>query len=128
MASNFDISYDGALIQVRVFGSIDEDGIRQLWTAIVNACDSHDCYDILGVSNLDVPFSTMDAYSHSETFSTVGVTARHRIAWVDGNGRSRKMLEFTHTVLKNRGKLNGALFPSIEEAEQWLRAESGQPE
>lgn len=85
------------------------------------ACDSYSCYDILGVSDLDTPFSTMDAYDHHEIWAEVGVTLKHRIAWVNKDAESLEILKFTETVLLNRCQLNGGLFPSIGEAEKWLR-------
>jgi len=124
MAYTFDISHCESLIQARVFGTLDEGAIRELWTAIVEACDAHDCYNILGVSDLDEPFSIMDGFNHFEIFSEVGVGLRHRIAWVNKDSDSHDVLKFTETVLLNRSKLNGGLFQSIDEAKQWLRRES----
>jgi hypothetical protein len=120
MAMNYEISHSDSLVQVQVTGTIDEDSTRELWAAIVKACDKFDCYDILGTSRLDQAFSTMTGFSHSEIFTDVGVTLEHRIAWVDLNGESEDVLEFTESVLVNRAKLNGGLFPSIEAARKWL--------
>ena len=125
MAIAFDISHSNSLLEVRVIGNINEIDIKKLWGAIVEACDTHNCYDILGISELDAPFSTMDAFSHHEIFTEVGVTRRHRIAWVNLDAESREMLEFTETVLRNRFKLNGGLFPSIEAAKEWLANKGG---
>lgn len=120
MAIEFEIAHSESLVQVRVSGNLNEVDIRNLWAAIVEACDTYDCYDILGVSELDVPFSTVDAFIHQEIFTEVGVTLRHRIAWVNVDAESREVLEFTETVLLNRNQLNGGLFSTIEEAKQWL--------
>lgn len=111
------------MLQVRVSGIFDEEGIRQLWAAIVKACDSYNCYNILGVSDLDRPFAVLDGFDHHHIFDEVGVGLRHRIAWVNNDSASYDVLKFTETVLRNRGKLNGGLFASIEEAKQWLRKE-----
>jgi hypothetical protein len=121
MTYKFDISHSESMIQVRVSGTIDGAGIRKLWAAIAEACDSYDCYDILGVSELDEPFSITDAFNHHEIFTEVGITLRHRIAWVNVDTESREILKFTETVLVNRSKLNGGLFPSTEEARLWLQ-------
>jgi len=123
MAINYDISHSDSLIQVEVTGIADEADIRELWAAITKACSTFDCYDILGTSSLDQPFSTMTAFSHHEIFTDVGVTHRHRIAWVDLNHESEEVLKFTETVLQNRSKLNGGLFPSVDEAKKWLYEE-----
>ena len=120
MTISFDVSHDDSLIQVRVNGAPDDADIRQLWAAIAEACATHDCYDILGVSDLDQPFSTVTAFNHHEIFSDVGITLRHRIAWVTKNSASEEILAFTESVLVNRSKLNGGLFPSVDEARKWL--------
>ena len=127
MKYDFEISHAESTIQVRVSGLIDEAGLRELWAAIAKACESHDSYDILGVSELDMPFSVATALDHYETFKEVGIGLHHRIAWVNIGPESHDILEFTETVLVNRGKLNGGLLPSIEEAKQWLREESDSP-
>jgi len=120
VALHYEIIHDDSLINVRVSGDVNSAGIRELWKAIVDACDSHNCYDILGVTELDEPFSALTAFKHHEIFSEVGVTNQHHIAWVDQNKKSVEILKFTETVLINRGKLNGALFDSIEEGKRWL--------
>lgn len=116
----YEIAHYNSLINVSVSGDINSAGVRELWKAIVDACNEHDCYDILGVSNLDEPFSALTAFQHHEIFSEVGVTNQHHIAWVDQNKKSAEIFKFTETVLINRGKLNGALFDSIEEGKRWL--------
>lgn len=120
MTIDYDISHSDSLIQVRVNGTADDADIRQLWAAIVEACETHDCYDILGISALDQPFSTVTAFNHHEIFTDVGVTLHHRIAWVDANSASEEVLAFTESVLVKRSKLNGGLFPSVEAGTKWL--------
>lgn len=115
MTNSYDISHSDSLIQVNVTGIADEADIQELWVAIVKACDTFDCYEILGTSSLDQPFSTMTAFSHHEIFNDVGVTLRHRIAWVDLNHESEEILKFTETILQNRSKLNGSLFAPVEQ-------------
>ena len=121
MTYSFDISHRDDLIHAGVSGVLDDQAIRELWAAIVKACDAHDCYNILGVSDLDRPFSTVEAFGHIEVFKDVGITWRHRIAWVSKDANSEDILRFTETLLVNRGLVNGAVFNSIEEAEHWLR-------
>lgn len=120
MALHYEITHSNSLINVRVSGNVDSDTTTEFWKAIVDACDAHKCYDILGVSELDEPFSALTAFQHHEIFTEVGITNRHHIAWVDQNEKSVDILKFTETVLVNRGKLNGALFNSIEEGKRWL--------
>lgn len=124
MTFRYEISNRDSQIHVEVYGVIDGSGIRELWAAIVEACDQYNCYDILGISDLDQPFTTMEAFDHHKVFSDVGVTYRHRIAWVNRDPESSEMLKFTETVLVNRGKLNGRLFSTIDEAKRWLHQQS----
>ena len=121
MAFRFDISHRDDLIEVQVFGVLDEQAIHELWAAIVKACDDHDCYHVLGISDLDRPFSTVEAFGHIQVFKDVGVSWRHRIAWVAKDVNSEDVLRFTETLLVNRGLVNGAVFDSVEEAKAWLR-------
>ena len=120
MTIKYDISHSGALIEVRVNGAPDDADIRQLWEAIVEACETHHCYNILGVSDLDQPYSTVTAFNHHKIFSDVGITLRHRLAWVPESSASEEILAFTESVLVNRSNLNGGLFPSVDEARKWL--------
>lgn len=120
MSYKIDISHQDGIVHVRVYGTINEVSIRELWRSIVAACETHQCFDILGVSELERPFSTMDAFSHVEAFQDAGVTHRHRIAWVSGDAASEDILRFTETVLVNRGQVNGHVFSTTEEARAWL--------
>ena len=86
-------------------------------------CEKHDYFNILGESHTEEPLSTMDAYNHIEIFKLAGVTKQHRIAWVHHVKETDKTMKFIENVLKNRGLVNGGLFPTIEEAKRWLLSE-----
>jgi len=65
--------------------------------------------------------STMDAFNHLKILELVGLTLKHRIAWVNQVKETAKGIEFVETVVvKNRGLVNGGIFSSVEEAKFWL--------
>lgn len=91
-----------------------------LWSKIAQACQKHQCFDVLVVSDTDMPMSTMDAFDHQKIFRKVGITNKHRIAFVDRHPHGQQMIRFIETVLKNRGLLNGHVFTDIPAARRWL--------
>ena len=48
------------------------------------SCEDNNCTCVLGISNLQEPIPSMDAHDHLSIFQSVGVTDKHRIAWVAG--------------------------------------------
>ena len=50
MALEYTITYQDPLIQVTVRGSPDYLSLDHLWQDIADACNRHDCFKILGVS------------------------------------------------------------------------------
>lgn len=91
-----------------------------MWKDIIDACTEHQCYSILGLSNLDRPLKLADAIDHQAVFLEAGVTIDHRIAWVQLNPEAYKMTEVAETILLNRGLINGRLFSDEHEARRWL--------
>ena len=114
------IEHKDDYIHVRYYGKINYDTSLDLWRQIVAACKEYNCYKILGESYTEV-MSTMDSFEHSKIFQLAGVTIQHRIAWVAHGGDEKyRQVQFIETVLRNRGLLQGALFPTVEEAKSWL--------
>ena len=94
-----------------------------MWEAIVAACKDNNCTRVLGISNLQEPIPEMDAYDHLSIFQSVGVTDRHRIAWVAGKPALLEKLRLSETVLRNRGSMNVRIFESVTDAQRWLETE-----
>ncbi len=93
---------------------------RQFFSAIAAACQEHNCYNVLGESFATRPMSTTEAFEHAEIFREVGITPRHRLAWVSHTKPVAEQARFVELVLKNRGLITGFLFETMEQAHQWL--------
>lgn len=96
------------------------EGANDLWRQIAQACEKYQCYNILGEQNLHSTVSTLDALNYPAMFKKVGITKKHRIAWVDKNPRTRETTEFIRDVLTNRLVGKGRLFKDVESAKRWL--------
>ena len=120
MAAQYSIDYVNSIIEVRVTGVPDRQSIAQMWQDIIAACTEHQCFSILGLSNMDQPLKLADAIDHQAMFLEAGVTIDHRIAWAQLNPDTYKMAEVAETVLLNRGMVNGRLFTDELAARHWL--------
>ena len=120
MAAQYSIDYVNSIIEVRVTGVPDRQSIAQMWQDIIAACTEHQCFSILGLSNMDQPLKLADAIDHQAMFLEAGVTIDHRIAWALLNPEAYKMAEVAETVLLNRGMINGRLFSDELAARHWL--------
>ena len=96
------------------------EGAQDLWQQVVRACEETQCYNILGEQYLFCNLTTPEALKYPDLFKAVGVTKKHRIAWVDKNPRTREMTEFIHNLLTNRLLGNGRIFNSTDAAKHWL--------
>lgn len=120
MTLDYTISYERPLINVRTSGKFDFLKAYELWEAIVAASESNNCHRILGISNLQEPMPSMDAYDHLSIFQSVGVTEKHRIAWVAGRPALLEKLRLAEIVLRNRGSFDMRAFESVTDAKRWL--------
>lgn len=120
MNKNITIEYEGDYVHARQSGPDNYDASLELWKRIVDACEKHHCFNILGETFTTEPLSTMDAFDHIKIFELAGVTLKHRIAWVHHVAETAEPIEFAETVLHNRGLVNGHLFPTVEKAVEWL--------
>lgn len=120
MEDNIMIEYRGDYIYACITGKDNYEISLDLWCRIISACKEHECYNILGESNVE-KMSITDSYDHHKIFRLAGVTLNHRIAWVPhGNADQIAQIHFIETVLRNHGLVNGAVFPDVEEAKHWL--------
>jgi len=120
MTDNIVIEYVRPFIHARQYGPDSYEASLELWNRIVSACEKHSCFNILGESFTTVELSTIAAYDHVKIFRSAGVTWKHRIAWVHHVEETADAMRLVETVLVNRGLANGRLFPTVEEAKQWL--------
>ena len=124
MGLEYSISHEESLIKVSARGRADYLSIDQMWKDIAATCKARNCFVILGVSKLDTPISTTDAYDHENIFRSAGIGVDHRIAWVDTNPATADSFEMVGAVLSNRGLLNGRFFTRVNEARAWLEENS----
>ncbi|PKN37374.1 MAG: hypothetical protein CVU62_10305 [Deltaproteobacteria bacterium HGW-Deltaproteobacteria-2] len=115
------IEYKDNYIHVRHYGKNNYDISLDLWRRVKAMCDQYNCFNILGENYTTDELSTMDAFNHIKILELVGLTLKHRIAWVNQVKETAKGIEFVETVvIKNRGLVNGGIFSSVEEAKLWL--------
>ncbi len=114
------ISHKENYIHVHVEGLGSSEGAMDLWQQIAQACERYQCYNILGEQNLHSTVSTLDALNYPAMFKKLGITKKHRIAWVDNNPRTRETTEFIRDVLANRLMGHGRIFSDTERAKHWL--------
>lgn len=124
MDFDYSIEYENSLIRLNTRGVLDFVQAFEMWEAVVAACKKFKCFRILGVSSVEVPVQSMDAYDHLSLLEAVGVTKKYRIAWTAVNPAVLERLRAIQTVIKNRSSLNVRVFESAAEAEQWIDDES----
>ena len=107
-------------LHVVVTGHPSYENAVDFWKKIAEACNTHNCFNILGEQILSTSMSTMDAWNHKDLFNEAGITAKHLIAWVDANPKTFEPTEFIRTVLANRDIGYGRLFSNVDEATAWL--------
>jgi len=117
------ITLEGDHVKVITKSHKDIEYARDLWRNIVETCQEHDCYKVLGLSYAENPMPVLDGYAHAELFRELGVTGAYRIAWVEHDPVARESTEFVETVLFNRG-LPGRSFDSEAEAREWLLSDA----
>lgn len=118
--SKISVTFEGEYILVKLTGDNSYEVSLNLWKKVIEACEKNQCFNILGVSNTNKPLKTMEAFDHINIFTEVGITQKHRIAWVEKNPEAAETFKFVETVIKNRGLGNGYLFSDISEAKNWL--------
>ena len=120
------MSYDVTITQrenylhVIAIGHSSYENAAELWQTIAAACNTHNCFNILGEQKLLNATSTMDAWNHQTIFLDAGITTKYLIAWVDLNPKTFENTEFVRTVLANREMGYGKLFSDTETAKAWL--------
>ncbi|WP_323815283.1 hypothetical protein [Cellvibrio sp. NN19] len=107
-------------LHVDVQGMGNYDNAVTMWSNIAQACEQYQCYNVLGEQNLLQTVTIAEAFDHPALFKKVGITQKHRIAWVDKNPRTRNTTEFIRDVLTSRSVGTGRLFNDVESAKNWL--------
>lgn len=115
------VEFKGDYIHVRHYGRNNYEISLDLWQRVTALCNQYNCFNILGENYTTEELSIMDAFNHLKILELVGLTLQHRVAWVNHVQETAKGIEFVETVVvKNRGLVNGGIFPNVEEAKRWL--------
>ena len=123
MDKGFTVAFQGDHVRIDTVAERNIDNARALWTAVVEACEKHDCFFVLAVSNAPGPMPIVDGYDHAQLFQELGIFGKYRIAWAELSDDARPATLFVETVLFNRG-LPGKVFRTEEEARHWLFSEA----
>jgi hypothetical protein len=107
-------------LHIKVKGIGNYENALHFWQSVVNACDQHQCYRVLGEQYLLDSVTTLEAFDHPAIFKKLGITTKYQFAWVDNNPRTRDTTEFVYNVLANRSLSYGKLFHDVESAKDWL--------
>lgn len=124
MIGTMKITFEGDHIRAESHNEKSIESARQLWTAIVEACEANDCYKVLGISESLTVMPIMDGFDHVELFRELGINTKYRIAWIELNPAALKTVRFIDAALFNR-LLPGRLFMTEEEAMKWLFGSKG---
>ena len=121
MSLRYSINKEDSFIEVRTEGVFSFLEAYEMWEQVAAACAKHDCYDILGESHLDKPLPSTDAYEHLAMLESVGISGKHRIAWIAGRPELLDNLRLAETVVRNRSPIDLRVFLKRKDALQWIR-------
>lgn len=113
------VTFEGDHVLAIADGDKDYRYMERLWREIAMTCDTHDCYNVLGLAHTTTPVEAVEGYDLPALYRELGIGHHYRIAWVEHDEDARDTVEFVQTVLANRG-LPGLLFDTEEEARAWL--------
>lgn len=114
------ITHHEQYIHVNVRGMGNYENALFMWQSVVDACEHHQCFKVLGEQYLFDSVSTSEAFDHPALFKKVGISKKYTFAWVDNNPRTRETTQFVRDVLANRSIGYGRLFTDVEAAKRWL--------
>ena len=124
MTATMKITFEGDHVRAESRGEKSIEWSRELWPAIVAACEANDCYKVLGISESSTVIPIMDGFDHIGLFRELGINTKYRIAWVELNPDAMKTVKFVDAALFNR-MLPGRVFMTEDEAKKWLFGSKG---
>ena len=122
MGHSYNIARKDSVIRVTTTGDFDYVGIFEMWEKVISACESHSCFRVLGMSNLNEPPAPIDSYEYMSMLQAVGLTSRHRVAWVAQNPALFDQMLLAETVIRNRSDLVVRVFKDEANAQEWINA------
>lgn len=120
MSLRYTIEKEDSLIRVRTEGLFEFLEAYEMWEKISAACTKHECFHILGLSDLDEPLEHMDVYEYLGILESVGISRKHRLAWVAMKPELQDNLRLAEMVITNRSPINFKMFGSEKDARRWL--------
>lgn len=120
MDFHYTIWHDESAVIVKTQGVFDYLKIYDMWKAIAAACKENDCLDVIGLSGMEEPMPTVEAYDYANLFEAAGITPRHRIAWVASEPEVLNRLRAVELVLRDRGPYKVRVFEILSDAKRWL--------
>ena len=121
MSLRYSIRKEDSFIEVRTEGVFNFLEAYEMWEQVVATCARHDCYRIVGHSNLDEPLPNEDAYDHLAMFDSVGINEKHRVAWIAAKPELLNNLRKAETVIRNRSDIDLRVFERQKDALRWIR-------
>ncbi len=120
MNFQIDITFEGDHILAKTSGEDNYQVSLEIWMRIAKVCREHDCYKVLGISDMSNPVTVGEAYDHQLIFLAAGINARYRIAWVEINPESRELAEHIEPMLRKQFGITGKIFKDEKKAKKWL--------
>ena len=118
------ITIEADYIRIDSEGEKSMEWAREIWPAVIKACEENDCYRVLSISRSTKVISIMEGFNYVGLFRELGINTKYRIAWVELNEHAIKTVRFIDAALFNR-MLPGRLFETEEQAKAWLLGSSG---
>ena len=122
MNQRYTISIEDSVIRVHTAGEFDFVNVFEMWEQIIEACESHNCLRVIGLSNLDEPPAQIESYEYLGMLEAVGLTPQHRVAWVAENPALLDVMILAETVIRQRSELSVRVFADVDEAERWMNS------
>lgn len=119
MNSTYEVKFDGEFVMVSLRGAENIGVASRLWPDVVQMCERHHCFKVLGIADTTDLLGVADSIDHAELFENLGIDNKFRIAWVERNSHAFEATLFTESVLFNRN-LPGRLFSGERDARGWL--------
>ena len=108
------------MIRVHTAGAFNFLNVYEMWERIVEACETRNCFKVIGLSNLDEPPAEIEGYEYLGMLEAVGLTPKHRVAWVAENPALLDVMTLAETVIRQRSELVVRVFKDVEGAERWI--------
>ena len=124
MAYQLTVEQKTGYLHIRVSGENSPEIVRSYLQEVFSVCRQRNCSVVLIEEDLRGPgLGVLDIHQIASEGSKRTWPTVRRIAYVDTNKEhSQPNMQFAETVAVNLG-LNVRVFPTVKEAEEWLRGE-----